>query len=212
MDFDFQGHLDAVERSVEYTEREGQKAASVILSRRVEASAEELWDAVSNAERIPRWFLPVSGDLKAGGRFQLEGNAGGEILTCEPVSRFTVTWEFAGDVSWVDVSVENLGGSARLTLSHTALLSPHWDEYGAGATGVGWEMGLMGLAIHLEHPDAPLPEDDAFTDSPDGKAFIADCSAAWAEASAKAGTDREAAQAASRRTTAFYTGESESTE
>ncbi|MCY4576579.1 MAG: SRPBCC family protein [Chloroflexi bacterium] len=212
MDIDFQGHLNAVERSVEYVEREGKAAAAVTLSRSFEASAEELWDAVSNAERIPRWFLPVSGDLKTGGRFQLEGNAGGEILACEPVSRFAATWEFGGDVSWVDVSVENLEGSARLTLTHTALLSPHWDEYGAGATGVGWEMGLMGLAIHLEHPDAPLPEEDAFTDTPEGKAFIADCSAAWAAASVSAGTDREAAYAAGRSTTAFYTGESESAE
>ena len=208
MEFDFQGHFNAVERSVEYMEREGQAAASVILSRRIEASAEELWDAVSNAERIPRWFLPINGDLKTGGRFQLEGNAGGEILACEPVSRFSVTWEFAGDVSWVEVSIQDLAGSARLTLTHTALLSPHWDEYGAGATGVGWEMGLMGLAIHLDHPGAPLPEDDAFTETPEGKAFIADSSAAWGEASVRAGTDREAAHAAARRTTAFYTGES----
>ncbi len=208
MDFDFQGHLDAVERSVEYTEREGKAAAAITLSRSFEASAEELWDAVSNVERIPCWFLPVSGDLKAGGRFQLEGNAGGEILACEPVSRFAATWEFAGDVSWVDVHVEDLEGYARLTLTHTALLSPHWDEYGAGATGVGWEMGLMGLAIHLEHLDAPLPEDDAFTKTAEGKAFIADCSAAWAKASASAGTDSDAAHAAASRTTAFYTGES----
>ena len=207
MDFDFQGHLDAVERSVEYKERKGQKAASVILSLRVEASAQELWDAVSNAERIPRWFLPVSGELRAGGRFQFEGNAGGEILACEPVSRFAATWEFGGDVSWVDVHIKDLGGSARLTLTHTALLSPHWDEYGAGATGVGWEMGLMGLAVHLERPDAPLPEDDAFTETAEGKAFIAGCSAAWAEASASAGTDSDAAHSAAKRTTAFYTGE-----
>ena len=210
MDFDFQGHLDTVERSVEYTEREGQKATSVILSRRLEASAEELWDAVSNTDRIPQWFLPISGDLKAGGRFQLEGNAGGEILACEPVSRFAATWEFGGDVSLVEVGIENLGGSARLRLTHTALLSPHWDEFGAGATGVGWEMGLIGLAVHLERPDAPVLADDAFTETAEGKAFIADCSAAWAEASASAGTDSDAAHSAARRTTAFYTGESES--
>lgn len=37
-----------------------------------------------------------------------------------------------GDISWVDVSAESLNGAARLTLTHTALLSPHWDEYGAG--------------------------------------------------------------------------------
>jgi hypothetical protein len=28
--------------------------------------------------------MPISGELRVGGSFQLEGNAGGEILTCEP--------------------------------------------------------------------------------------------------------------------------------
>ena len=27
---------------------------------------------------------PISGDLRLGGRYQLQGNAGGEILVCEP--------------------------------------------------------------------------------------------------------------------------------
>jgi hypothetical protein len=37
------------------------------------ASQSDLWDAVTNADRIPRWFLPVSGDLRLGGHYQLEG-------------------------------------------------------------------------------------------------------------------------------------------
>ena len=39
----------------------------------------DLWDCLTNAERIPRWFLPVSGELVEGGRYQTEGNAGGVI-------------------------------------------------------------------------------------------------------------------------------------
>ena len=44
---------------------------------------EDLWDACTNAERIPRWFLPISGDLRVGGRYQLEGNASGTVQTCD---------------------------------------------------------------------------------------------------------------------------------
>jgi uncharacterized protein YndB with AHSA1/START domain len=44
---------------------------------------------------IPRWFLPIAGDLRLGGRFQLEGNAGGEITECRPPRRLAVTWELA---------------------------------------------------------------------------------------------------------------------
>ena len=209
MTIDSDWQLKAVARSVSFAERDGHSAGVVTLSRGFSTTAEELWDAVTSAERIQRWFLPVSGDLRRGGRFQLEGNAGGEISECEQRSHFALTWEFAGDVSWVEVSIsEDGGGHSRLTLSHTALLSPHWDEYGPGATGVGWEMGLMGLAIHLEHPNAPMPDENTFAISPDGKAFIAGSSEAWGEAAIDAGTDAEAARAAAGRTTAFYTGES----
>ena len=209
MTIDSDWHLRAVERSVSFAERDGHSASVVTLSRGFSTTDEELWDAVTSAERIPHWFLPVSGDLRRGGRFQLEGNAGGEITVCEPRSQFTLTWEFAGDVSWIEVSIsEDGGGHSRLTLSHTALLSPHWNEYGPGATGVGWEMGLMGLAIHLEYPDDPMPDENTFATSPDGRAFIAGSSEAWGEAAITAGTGAETARAAARRTTAFYTGES----
>ncbi|WP_308168107.1 hypothetical protein [Nonomuraea sp. NEAU-A123] len=43
-----------------------------------------MWDACTSAEHIPRWFLPIEGDLRAGGCYRLEGNAGGEVLACEP--------------------------------------------------------------------------------------------------------------------------------
>ena len=209
MDFDVESHLGAVERSVSMVERDGRPASAVTLSRSCEATVDELWDAVTSGERIPRWFLPVSGDLVLGGRYQLEGNAAGMITTCERPSHFALTWEYAGDVSWVEVSVSADGaGGARVALTHTALLSPHWDEYGPGAAGVGWEMGLLGLALHLARPAAPKPDDAAFAASRDGRAFIAGSSEGWERAGVAAGADPAAARAAARRTTAFYTGQS----
>ena len=204
-----QTHLSAVTRSVSSPERDGQPARSVTLSRSYPTTAEDLWGAVTNGERIPRWFVPVSGDLVPGGRYQLEGNAGGVITACEPMSHFALMWEFAGDVSWVEVRISDDGNSgSRLTLTHTSLLSEHWGKYGPGATGVGWEMGLMGLAIHIAQPDEPMPDEAAFAASPEGKAFIAGSSQAWAQAAVAAGEDPLQAHAAAARTTAFYTGES----
>ena len=209
MHFDVEGHLVAVERSVSSPERDGQPARAVTLSRSYDTTVEDLWDAATSGERIPRWFLPIGGELKLGGRFQLEGNAGGAITACEPPSRFTLTWEFGGDVSWVEVRVADAGaGRARLTLTHTAHLSDHWDQYGPGAVGVGWEMGLLGLALHIAQPDAPKPDEAAFTASPDGKALITGSSEGWEQAAVAAGADPAAAHAAATRTTAFYTGES----
>ena len=136
MDLNVEEHLSAVTRTVTYTKRDDHPASVVALSRSYQTGIANLWDAVTSANRIPRWFMPVSGDLSPGGRFQLEGNAGGSIETCLRLSRLGVTWEFAGDVSWVDVSIAREGaGRTRLTVSHTALLSPFWDDFGAGAVG-----------------------------------------------------------------------------
>ena len=209
MDFDVAEHLGAAERSVSSPERDGQPARAVTLARSYATTVEDLWDAATNRERIPRWFLPISGELAPGGRYQLEGNAGGMITACEPPSHFTLTWEFGGDVSWVEVRFSGDGaGRARLVLTHTAHLSEHWDEYGPGAVGVGWEMGLLGLALHLAQPTEPKPDEAAFAASRDGKALITGSSEAWGQAALAAGTDPDAARAAARRTTAFYTGES----
>ncbi len=208
MNFDFDRHLGAVERSVSSPEREGRPARAITLSRSYATTVEDLWDAVTNADRIPRWSIPISGNLELGGRYQLEGNAGGSITECEPLSHFALTWEFAGDVSWVNISVsEDGGGRARLTLTHTMQHSAHWDEYGPGATGVGWELALLGLHLHITRPDDPMPDEIEFATSPDGRAFIAGSSDEWAHAAIVAGAEDDAVQAAANRTTAFYTGE-----
>ncbi len=208
MDLNVARHLAAVERSVSYRERDGEAASAITLARSYATSIENLWDALTRRERLPRWFLPVSGELKLGGRFDFEGNAGGTITACEAPSRLSVTWEFGGDVSWVDVEVSPDGdGRARLALTHTALLSPFWERYGPGATGVGWECGLLGLALHFACPDAPRVDEEQFAASSDGKAFLGGSSEAWGGASIAAGTEAEAALAAARQTTAFYTGQ-----
>ena len=145
MDFNAEEHLNAVTRAVGSTERDGRPAREVTLSRTYPVSVSDLWDAVTGADRIPSWFMPVSGDLRPGGRFQLEGNAGGTIITCERPSSFAVTWEFGGDVSWVDVRIEDDGaGCARLRLTHTALQSEHWEEFGPGSHRRGLGDGTHG--------------------------------------------------------------------
>ncbi|MXX54840.1 MAG: polyketide cyclase, partial [Gemmatimonadetes bacterium] len=177
-------------------------------SRSYATTPDDLWDALTNGDRIPRWFLPISGELEPGGRFQFEGNAGGTITACERSSRLVVTWEFGPHVSWVEARVStDEDGRARLTLAHTAHLSEQWDEYGPGATGVGWEMGLLGLALHIEHPDEPRPDASTFHTTPQGRALIVASSEAWGETAIASGTDPRTARAAARSTTAFYTGE-----
>ncbi|MCY3839846.1 MAG: SRPBCC domain-containing protein [Gammaproteobacteria bacterium] len=120
LNFDAAEHLEAVERRVFSPERDGDPAHAATLSRRFGAPARQMWNAVTDPERLRRWFMPVSGELRLGGRYQFEGNAGGTITACQPPSFLAVTWEFAGDVSWVEVLVSNDGANGgRLTLTHT---------------------------------------------------------------------------------------------
>lgn len=208
MKFDVEAQLSAVERTVTSLRRGGQPARAVTLSRSYATSLRDLWGAVTTAERIPCWFMPVSGELELGGRYQLEGNAGGIVEECEPLRRFSLTWEFGSDVSWVEISLtDDEAGLVSLTVTHTAHLSDHWNTYGPGAAGLGWELSLLGLILHIEQPDEPKPDVEAFVASPDGRAIIEGSSDRWGRAAVADGTDPGAASAAAMRTTAFYTGE-----
>jgi uncharacterized protein YndB with AHSA1/START domain len=209
MKFDIASHLGAVTREVASREHEGKPARVVVATRTYDTTVEDVWDAVTNAERIPRWFLPISGDLRLGGRFQLQGNAGGEITTCEPPRHLGVTWEFGGGVSWVTVALApDAAGRTHLTLEHVAHVGTDlWDQFGPGAVGIGWDLTLMGLARHLSS-GATVDRKDAaaWSASDEGKAFMRHSSDRWCEASIAAGTDATAARAAAARTTAAYTG------
>ena len=98
--------INAVRRQVGKRVLEAGEARVVTIARIYHAELADVWDACTNAERIPRWFLPVSGELRLGGHYQLEGNAGGTIERCDPPRGFAATWEFGGDVSWIELRLE----------------------------------------------------------------------------------------------------------
>lgn len=209
MKIDITRYIGAVTRAVGRREYEGREARVVTATRVYDTDIDDAWDALTNPERLPRWFLPVSGDLQLGGRYQLEGNAGGTITACEPPRRLALTWEFGGGTSWVEVHLSPAPGDAtRLELSHIAHVDDHWDKFGPGAVGVGWDLALMGLAAHLASGAAVDPaEAAAWTASDEGKDFIRRSSDDWGRASIADGTDAALAEASAARTTAFYTGE-----
>jgi uncharacterized protein YndB with AHSA1/START domain len=212
MKIDIADTLGAVTREIGTREHEGRPARVLLAARTYDTGIDDLWDALTNAERIPRWFLPISGDLRLGGRYQLEGNAGGEIIRCEPPRILGLTWACGpAEPSWVNVSLaEDPSGGTRLELEHIAHVPDEWwTQYGPGAVGVGWDGALMGLGRYLETGAANDPQAAmAWMGSPEGKDFYRRASEAWCEASIAAGTDPDAARAAAAATTAFYTGES----
>ena len=209
---DVAGYIDAVVREVKGCEHEDRPARVVVVTRTYDASVDDIWGALTRPDRLARWFLPVSGSLRLGGRYQFEGNAGGVITRCERPHAFAATWESGDSLTWVVVALsQDPRGGTRLELEHIAHVGDsHWDQFGPGAVGVGWDLALTGLALHLATGGASVDraESAAWSASAEGKEFMRRSSEDWCRASIAFGTDREAALAAAGRTTAAYIGES----
>src|SRR3954453_16187128 len=200
--------IGAVTRGITSREHEGRPARVLSASQTYDSDRADVWDALTSQERIPRWFLPVSGDLRPGGQYQFEGNAGGRILEFQTTDLLALTWEYGGRVSWLTVRLSEVAPRrTMLELEHLVPSDdPTGDEFGPGAVGVGWDMALLGLATHLR-TRAPVDPQAAmqWTTSEEGTAAMTESSNAWAAANIAAGAHEGEAHAAAARTTAAYT-------
>ena len=95
--------------------------------------------------------------------------------------RIEVTWEFMGGMSWVNITLTPKGTGTELELEHIAFIDPHWDKFGPGAVGVGWDLSFLGLAMHLDDPTAMKPPESRMPGSPSRKSkdFIRSASDGW---------------------------------
>jgi DNA-binding transcriptional ArsR family regulator/uncharacterized protein YndB with AHSA1/START domain len=177
--------LGAIDRTVERRPREdGGEDVAVVARRTYDADATDVWDALTDPARIARWFMPISGDLRKGGNFQLEGNAGGDILECAAPHRFRVT--FGSEVSIVEVRLTREGERTALVLEHTVPIEMAQSGAGALWVGPGWDGAVMGLGLYLagEAPEDPV----AAASSPEVVAFNEKSVRAWAAAVESSGT------------------------
>ena len=184
---DIVDEINAIHRVVGRADTPAGEARTVLLRRGYAASLEDVWDAVTNPERLPRWFLPVSGDLQLGGRYQIQGNAGGEIIRCEPPRLLRVTWVFGEPVedgfSEVEVRLSpgtgpDDGSTTVFELEHVAVTDPQrWTEYGPGAVGVGWDLALLGLGLYLG--GTAIDDPAAWEQSLEAREFMTLSSNAW---------------------------------
>ncbi|WP_154757525.1 SRPBCC family protein [Amycolatopsis pithecellobii] len=192
---DIAGEINAIRREV--------RGRVVVLQREYPAEIEDVWGACTDPERIGRWFLPVSGDLRLGGRYQLEGNAGGEILKCERPRLLRVSWIF-GDAAatFVEVRLSSIDSGTKFVLEHSGDVDEKfWEQFGPGAVGVGWDLTVFGLALHLAGVDRPH---EGWESSPEAGELMTASAAAWRAAHEASGEDPAQAKAAAERTTAFY--------
>lgn len=188
--------IEAIEREVASRSSERGEVVSVLLRRAYRASVEDVWDAVTDPERIRRWFMPVSGDLREGGDFQLEGNAGGRILRCDAPTLLRVT--FGGDTSLVELRLTADGDEATtLVLEHTVPMEMAGSGAGALYVGPGWDGAFLALGLFLA--GEVIGDPVAAASSPEAQAFSRQSIDAWTaavEASGTAGPDEIAAAVA----------------
>jgi uncharacterized protein YndB with AHSA1/START domain len=196
-----------VAREIRTGERDGAPVRIAVARRTYPTDRADLWDCLTNAERIPRWFLPVSGDLVEGGKYQTEGNAGGVIERCAPPESFAVTWEYGEMVSWLTVTLTPAGDGTTLELVHEAAVDPDmWKQFGPGAVGLGWDLALMALGLHLDSGQQVDPEaGQRFPLTPEGREFLQVASDGWADASVADGDERSPADEAAARVFEAYT-------
>lgn len=201
--------LGQVTRSIRSLEYEGRPARCLLVAQAYPTDIDDLWNAVTDPDRITRWFLPVSGDLSEGGHYRLEGNASGTVLSCDPPRGYRITWEFGGQVTWVEVALAPAGAGTTFTLEHIAHVDEsRWSEFGPGAVGMGWDSGLLGLVLHLTSGATMDPAEAlAWMQSEEGKAFLTSSSEGWRQADVAFGTDPDVAASAAARCLAAYTGE-----
>jgi uncharacterized protein YndB with AHSA1/START domain len=190
---DIAEQLEAIERTVSRGPIEGGEGVTVLLGRVYDGTVEDVWAALTDPERIRRWFYPVSGDLRAGGKFQLEGNAGGDILACEPPRLLRLT--FGGPLSLVELRLSPDGAErTRLELEHTVPIEMARSGAGALYVGPGWDGAFLALALFLQGVVAEDPV--AAANSPEAREFTLRSVHTWVsvvEASGTAGPEDIAA-------------------
>jgi uncharacterized protein YndB with AHSA1/START domain len=184
---DIASQLNAIHRQVEQqppADGSGERV-SVLMRRSYDAPVGDVWDAVTQPDRIKRWLMPISGDLRVGGTFQLEGNAGGEILACEPPRLLRAT--FGDPNSIVEVRLTPQGASDTvLELEHTVPIEIAQSGAGALYVGPGWDGALLGLGLFLRGEAVGDPV--AAASSPEAQEFSKQSVHAWAEVVKDSGT------------------------
>lgn len=184
---DIVSQLNAIHRRVERQlpdDGSGERV-SVLLRRGYDAPVDDVWDAVTQPDRIKRWLMPISGELRVGGSFQLEGNAGGEILSCEPPRLLKVT--FGGPTSIVEVRLTPHGDhDTVLELEHSVGIEIAQSGAGAMYVGPGWDGALLGLGLFLR--GEAIGDPVAAASSPQAQEFSEQSVHAWAEVVKGSGT------------------------
>jgi uncharacterized protein YndB with AHSA1/START domain len=103
-----------------------EKAPLVERETLVEASPEEVWEALTDEDRLEEWMAPeVELDPVEGGEISVrdgDDQRSGTVETLEENERFAFTWSRPGEgESFVEFTIEALPGGSRVTVVETPM-------------------------------------------------------------------------------------------
>jgi uncharacterized protein YndB with AHSA1/START domain len=158
--------------------RSADGAGVLRIEARIEAGIDELWAALTDPERLARWYGEVEGELRDGGGFRARLHASGwegtgRIEECEPPRRFLVVSKGDDEPNEVstEVTLTGDGGETLLVVEQHGLPLDLLWAYGAG------------LQIHVEDLAAYV----AGHERSDAEARFAELEPAYRDLAAKVG-------------------------
>ena len=120
------------------------------LKSRYETDIDDLWAALTDPNRLARWYGNVDGDLRLGGEFTaiVHGSGWdgrGRVDVCDPPRKLVVTmWEEEGEEGVVTAELVADGSHTILVIERSGMpLDRAW------AYGAGWQTHLEDLGVHL---------------------------------------------------------------
>lgn len=201
----------AVRRSVDIETLTASVRLRTRLSSNFALAPAQLWPQLTRPEELLRWYGPVTGDLREGGTYSAAGGAGGRILEVAAPHKLSLSWEYGQSVDDLLIRLDpEDDGTTELSLTHTSEVPREiFEAYGPGASALGWEIALLGLAAHSGgwthscHEPVPTPGPQWMA-GPEGSRFVRAWSIRWAAASIAAGTDEDLARAGELATSTAY--------
>ncbi|WP_369130849.1 SRPBCC domain-containing protein [Modestobacter roseus] len=163
----------------------GSDGVAVGLRRRYDAAVTDVWRAITDPERLGRWYVVVTGELRPGGVLRVAVEEIGAVRECEPPRALDVTW--GGPASVVRVRLSADGEGTSLELEHTVFQTGD----AALLLGPGWDVQLLGLAGYLAGDEVADPR--AWEVSPAVQQAAATAIEHWALAAGDAATSEEIA-------------------
>lgn len=119
-------------------------------------------------------------------------------MACTSLTELTLLEQGPSQETWLELRLDVVPGGVSLSLVHMASGPEElWTQFGPGAVGIGWELGLAGLEKYvLSNGAFDAQEGKGWEASEEGIELIHGSSRAWAQASIEFGTAPEVAEAA----------------